>query len=150
MTEPARRDLVARRNCPFSEVWSLTDDAGDPLDLTTATVSMEVRLYGAQPGSALITLAEQASEQTEGLYIDGGSVTPWIDEAVLRLMPEGGEGQSVAFVYDLKVQPSGEVAQLYRYGFVTLKPGVTDRLGLRITEAGDVRVTEDGAIRVTE
>ena len=151
MAQPLRRDLIARRDCPYAEVWPFTDRAtGDPIDLTTATVSMEIRLYGAQAGPALVTLAEVGTAQTEGLYVEGGEITPWIDEATLRLLPDGKPGQDVVFRYDLKVQPDGEVPQIYAQGDFLLKPWIVDRLGIRITEAGSVRITEDGAIRVTE
>jgi hypothetical protein len=151
MTVPARRDLVARRDCPFAETWPFTDrETGDPIDLSTATVSLEIRLYGAQAGPALVTLAEVGSAQTEGLYVVGGEVTPWIEEATLRLLPDGKPGQDVAFRYDLKVQPAGEVPQVYAQGVFLLKPWITDRLNMLATEAGDLLATETGAYLLAE
>lgn len=147
MAEPVRRDIVARRDCPYFETWSFTDEAGDPYDFTGATLTLEVRLYGAQAGDALVSLVETGSTQTQGLYVGSGEITPWIDEATLRLIPDGRVGQDVVFQYDLKVQPAGEVEQIWSYGEFRLKPWITDRLSFLM--AGPDHLVAGGSYLIT-
>lgn len=136
MAEPARVDLRARRNTPFTAVWSFTED-GEPFDFTGAVVTMQVRLRGAQPGDALIDLVEVATAETEGLLVAEGQITCWIDEAPLRLLPTGKAGADVAFTYDLLVTAPGRVEEAWAGGTFTVTPGVTDRLNFLIAGAGN-------------
>lgn len=150
MAEPTRLDLVARRNAPFrlDDPWTFYED-GSPIDFTGATVSMQVRLYGAAPGEPLIDLDAVGATLTEGLLLGAGTVSPFIDEATLALLPRGKDGDTVALSYDLVVDLADRSAEVWQYGLFNVKPGVTDRLGLRITDDSSYRVTDDGSIRVT-
>jgi hypothetical protein len=140
MAVPERRDLVARRNAPFAEEWTFTDEAGDPVDFTGASVSMQVRLYGAQAGTALVDLSDGVAALTEGLIADEGVVTVFIDEATLKVLPQGRTGEDVVFEYDLRVDLADRVEEVWSYGSFTLKPGVTDRLFMLIAGAGNYLV----------
>ncbi|WP_420478223.1 hypothetical protein [Brevundimonas sp. FT23028] len=144
MAIPARLDLKARRNTPFSYEFTFSDD-GDPQDFTGAVVAMQARLYGAQPGDPLIDLAEVFAPVTEGLIVEPGSVQVWIDEASLMTLPTGPAGSDVTLQYDLKVQLPGSVAEIWAAGTLTVSPGVTDRLTLLTNEGGAFLTNEDGA-----
>lgn len=146
MAEPLRRDLVARRNAPLAYEWSFTDDAGDPVDFTGATVTMQVRQYGAQAGSALISLVEvaEATPPTEGLQAADGTISVAIDESTLLFLPTGKEGAVVVFEYDLVVELSGAVPEVWAYGSLTVKPGVTDRINFLTVSADNYLVRDSG------
>lgn len=145
MAIPVRLDLEARRNTPFSKEWPFTEETtGDPLDFTGATVAMQVRMYGAQAGAALIDLVEVGTAQTEGLTVDAGSILCWIDQTSLLFLPTGKPGADVVFQYDLVVQLPDEVAEVWAYGTFTVTPGVTDRL-IILTNESNVPLTGDGA-----
>jgi len=149
MAEPLRRDLIARRNTPFAEVWPFTDrDTAEPVDFTGATVSMQVRLYGAQAGDPLIDLAEVVAEQTEGLLTGTGEIAAWIGQTTLLALPRGADGAAVVFRYDLKVQLAGELAEVWTYGTLTVKPGVTDRLRILTNDAGVWLTNDAGTILI--
>lgn len=144
MAIPARLDLLARRNIPFAREWTFTDE-GEPQDFTGATVTLQVRQYGAQPGLALIDLVEVGADRTEGLRVSDGLISAWIDRTTLRFLPSGRPGADVVFAYDLIVALPGSVPEVWAYGTLTVTPGVTDRLILLTNETGAYLVTEDGA-----
>lgn len=144
------RTLRGRRNAPFSEVLTYTDDVGEPFDFSGATATMQVRQYGAQAGAALIDLAETSLELTEGVLVGEGILSIYIDEVSLKLLPTAAPGADVTFVYDLKVTLSGSPAEIWAQGPFIVSPGVTDRLGIRVTTETDIRITVDGSVRVTE
>ena len=149
MATPTTAHLVARRNAPLAFEWpAFTDEAGAPVDFTGATLAMQVRQYGAQAGEPLVDLGAP-SVSDEGVSASGGVLSVYLDQAPLNVLPRKGNGQNDVFRYDLLVTLSGGVAEVWAQGDFTVKPGVTDRLGLRITDTGDYRVTDDGAYRVT-
>lgn len=150
MAQPLRRDLTARRNAPFAEVWTFTEEDGTPVDFTGATVTMQVRLYGAQPGDALVDLAAVGTALTEGLVVSAGQVAVFIDSTTLAFLPGSSPGATDKFEYDLKVKRTGIVAELWRYGLFSLKPGVTDRTFILATEADDFLLAETGAYLLAE
>lgn len=150
MAEPLNQPLVARRNATFAKVWAFTDANGDPVDFTDATVSMQVRLYGAQPGLAKLDLEAVGEALTEGLLVEDGTITLFVERGTLADLPRGRPGAAVVFQYDLKVQLDGEIEAVWAEGLFTVKHGVTDRRFIRITEASARRVTEDGRVRIQE
>lgn len=152
MAVPLTRDLVGRRNAPLAWEWAgIVDDEGVPVDFTAAEdVRMQVRLYGAQPGDPLIDLGPVEAALTEGLILGVGSIQGFIDEASLAILPEKAPGEAVRFAFDVLVDLAGVVPEVWVEGCLTVEAGVTDRLGIRITETDAYRVTEGGAIRVTE
>jgi len=148
MAAPLNLPLRARRNAPFSRVWSFTDDDGDAVDLSAAVVTMQVRQYGAQPDTALISLIEVATANTEGLLVAGGNITAFIDETSLLLLPSGAAGKDVVFTYDLVVDLADRVAEVWAEGTFTVTPGVTDRLRILTNDAGDLLVSDAGKILI--
>lgn len=124
--------LQAWRNAPLVEPFGLLGEDDLPFDLTSATLKMEVRLYGAQPGDALVTLEEVGSD-IEGIRItdaDGGLFRILIPQATLAAFPggptEGTEpNEPDTFVYDLLVQRALPAEPLAFGGPFILFPGVT-------------------------
>lgn len=147
-----KRDLHGSRNAPLAWEWAnIRDDAGELIDFTAATlVRMQARLYGAAPGDPLIDLVEVGAALTEGLVPGVGSITGHIDEATLRLLPAKAAGETVRFGFDVLIQLPGVVEEVWIEGSIWVAWGVTDRLGIRVTEDGAIRITESGAVRVTE
>ena len=151
MADALRLDLTARRNALLAYEWTFTDDAGDPADFTGATVTMQVRQYGAQAGTALINLVEVAetTPATEGLQAVDGVVSVYIDEASLYHLPRGADGASIDFYYDLKVELSGVVAEVWAEGLITVKPGVTERTTYLVNASAEYLVNGAGAYLTT-
>jgi len=52
-------------------------------------------------------------------------------------------------VFDVLVELVAVVPEVWIEGVLTVDYGVTDRLGIRITDDGAYRITSDGSIRVT-
>lgn len=145
MASPARLNLSARRNAPFAQTFNYAADDGSPLDFTVGTARMQVRLYGAQAGSALIDLQGVGTALTEGLLLEVGSVTAFIDEATLKMLPAGKPGQPVALEYDLIIDLPVRVEEVWQQGDFTVKPGVTDRLTLLANETGGALTSDAGS-----
>jgi hypothetical protein len=129
-TNPARRDLIARRNIPFGRTWSFVNDDDTPFDLTNYTGAMQVRLYEGAAGSALIDLANVTSD-IEGVrvYPSDGQVQVIISEATVAALPgqntpEAGDPQ--VFRYDLVLIDATAIQSVWLYGTFTVDPGVTD------------------------
>ncbi|WIW88952.1 hypothetical protein K3M67_02940 [Sphingobium sp. V4] len=133
MINPAQQALTAYRNRVYSETLTLTGEEGVD-DWTGYTARMEVRHYGAQPGSALISLATVMSGQ--GLVLTVGpnhvlTIAPRIEQATLAALPGGTSSDAVTggddaiFFHDLLlIAPDGD-ADALRQGAFNLKPGVT-------------------------
>lgn len=124
--------LDAVRTQPFVYPAGFLDADDSPLDLTNCTLKMEVRLYGGQPGDALVTLGEVGSD-IEGIRITdaaGGLINVIIDQATLAAFPggptEGSEPNAAdIFFYDLLVIRPLPVEPLAMAGTFALFPGVT-------------------------
>ncbi len=131
--------LAAWRNRAFVETYTLLGEDGEPYDLTDATIRMEVRQYGAQPGSALVSLGEVSSD-VEGIRVydpetaaadpTKGRIRIIIDQDTLAALPggptEGTEPNSAdTFVYDVVITSALPVEPLAFGGPFALWPGVT-------------------------
>lgn len=148
MAAPLRRDLEARRNAPFAEVFrDVTDTTtGLPFDFTGSTVKAQVRLYEGQPGPALLTLAQVGSSGEEGLYASDDSIEIYIDEVTLALLPEGAPGAKVVFHYDLIVDTPTVIPEVWACGALIVHRGVTSRLTLLTGAGGAFLVSGSGAL----
>lgn len=140
--KPANLDLIARRNAPFAQVFTFS------ADLTGAVAKMQIRLYGAAPNLALIELEDGAEGFVDGLQIGDETITAFITEETLELLPRTAPGETDDFVYDLTVLLPGDVDQVWMQGDFMVKPGVTKRLPVLIDEDGDALTDEDGNILV--
>lgn len=125
---PAKGDIVLRRNAPFVEEWSFTDEFLRLIDLTGYTGELEIRLYGRAPGDALVSLQTiaTAGQGLRFLADDPFAVRVTIDQPSAAALPvQGGPGSPAVFVYDLAlIDPTG-FRQIFREGAVITNPGVT-------------------------
>lgn len=133
MQTPKFEPLFAARNLDFVFACGLLGEDDGPLDLTDATLAMEVRQYDGQPGAALATLAEVMSDTAEGIYVNdatGGIITIIIAQATLAAFP-GGPAQDTppnkpdVFRYDLVIVRPLPAEPLAMAGTFTLNQGVT-------------------------
>lgn len=151
MTARRREDLFARRNATLAHEFELTHPDGAPVDLTDAELWLEVRLFGAAPGQALIRLETVDSAERQGLFATPGSIRMRVNEVNLLVLPRASAPAAPArFAFDLVIRRPGEEAAVWRWGTLHLAPGVTRRLRLRRTHGGALRRTHGGAIRTTE
>ncbi|NWK98678.1 hypothetical protein DM806_24045 [Sphingobium lactosutens] len=124
--------LQAARNMPLREEYGFLGEDDAPFDLTDATLKMEIRLYGAQPGDALVTL-NVVTTDAQGIRIldvTGGLIRISIDQTTLAAMPGGPTGgalpnQPDPFFYDLIITRLAPAEALAMAGPFTLFPGVT-------------------------
>ncbi len=124
--------LIAARNTDMREPFGLLGEDDGPLDLSAATLKMQVRLYGAQPGAALVSLVE-VTDDSEGIRVvdaAGGIIRISIDQDTLADMPGGPTAgsepnQPDTFVYDLVITWAAPIEPVAMAGTFTLYPGVT-------------------------
>jgi hypothetical protein len=115
---PACMDIALRRNEAFSRTIFIADDTGAPIDLTGATLAMQVRDKVAQ---ALIATAD--IEITDGA---NGEITITLDaSAGSALNSYGNPIQAAQLPYDLRmVDTDGTPVDLIA-GLITLSRGET-------------------------
>lgn len=128
---PATVQIAVWRNARYAEEFEFKID-GEPYDLTGWAGSLQVRLYGAQPGSAVITLANVGSN-IEGVWINDptlGCLQVRIDEATIAAawtaIGGGAEaGEAARLKYDLVMTPPGGGDEVWIQGDFIIEPGVT-------------------------
>lgn len=131
MMTPAIEPLTARRNARFDQEWEFTDN-DDPFDLTGWTGAMQLRLYGAQPGSAKVDLGNVTSD-AEGVWIREptfGIVRVRIDQATLQsayelLIGANEAGSAARLEYDLRMTTPTGAEEVWMAGEFILEAGVT-------------------------
>ena len=132
---PANVTLTAWRNARFAEEYRFagpTSDGQAPIDFTGWTGELEVRLYGAQPGDAIISLSNVASD-IEGVWIiepSAGAIQVSIEretlaDAFTALGGPAEAGSNITLVYDLILTtPTGD-PEIWMQGAFIFNPGVT-------------------------
>lgn len=133
MTTPVTLDLSVWRNDDYVEEWTFTDgtseaNPGDPIDLTSWSAEMEVRLYAGASGDPLIALATVTTD-IEGIrFVDptNGIVSIRIQDTTLSaLAPAGKRGAPSTLYYDLVLtDPAGDRHNYARGKFIVY-PKVT-------------------------
>jgi hypothetical protein len=127
MADPGRWDIdVRRNNAPWVVVMTVTDDAGDAIDLTGYTAAMQVRQYEGAPDPALIDLADVETE-IEGIQFSdpiNGELTVRIDLDTLEGLPNITQRATV-LRYDLLVYDTDDVPILCLFGNFKVSTGVT-------------------------
>lgn len=124
------RDLFVARSEDFDRTLELEYQA-PPLSLVGATISMQVRLYAGQTGTALAEIDEVTFVDSAHLTKDGWrllSVYPRIPSSALAAFPSGLNqaevGEADRFFYEIKVQyADGKRESLWTGAFI-LEPGV--------------------------
>lgn len=137
MTIPAKLPLRGRRNAYFGEEWQFTvadPDTGieAPVDLSGFAAFLQLRLYGAQPGSAKLTL-NNVGGNIEGVWIidpTEGRIQVLASEDTLRgvyddLSSDVEPGADIILAYDLVLRDDNGMDDVWVEGSFTLSPGVT-------------------------
>lgn len=128
---PETVPLRVWRNARHIEEFTFTVD-GSPYDLTGWSGALQVRLYGAAAGPALLSLSNVTTD-VEGVWIvepTEGIVRVRIDEATLTALwtTLGGPaeaGDSITLVYDLVMTPPAGGDEVWAEGKFIIEPGVT-------------------------
>lgn len=128
---PATVPITVWRNARYIEEFPFEID-GEPYDLTSWSAALQVRLYGAAGGSALISLANVTSD-TQGVWIiepSEGIVRVRVDEATLSTLwtTLGGPaeaGDPITLAYDLVMTPPAGGDEVWMQGDFIIQPGVT-------------------------
>lgn len=108
--------LVLYNNVDWHRVVTLTDGAGDPVDISTATFFMEVRpSLGGDP------VLDLALGSGFSLFTNGadGKLLLHVDHLLMEAVTPGG------YKYDLVMVRSG-VSEIVMRGTIKVKAGVTD------------------------
>lgn len=143
MTARRREDLYARRNETFAGVFEFSHPDGEPVDFTDATAALEVRLHGAAPGDALLRLEPVSDLALGGLVLSPGAIAYRSHEVTMARLPAGRGAATTDLVFDLIVTLPGQDPANWRWGYLRLAPGVTDRT-VYLT-AGGAELTAGGA-----
>lgn len=126
------RDLLAARNRLFAPTMEL-EYKGDPLPLTGASISMQVRLYPGADGEPLaehaaIPFEDVAHETEAGVRVL--RVNPEIAQATLAAFPTGLNqpevGEADAYAYEIKLTYADGAADALWIGNFILEPGVNE------------------------
>ena len=120
--------LYAARNISFAPTINV-DYPGDPLPLTGAAISMQVRLY---PGAAGRPVAAATVTFVDGVHPDTAGwrrlvVNPTIAKAVLAAMPglnTPDPGDIQTFAYEIKITYADGMQDILLTGDFILSAGV--------------------------
>jgi hypothetical protein len=108
MITPAQLDLTVQRHAPFPSIdpWRLRDSlTGAPIDITGATITLQVRLYDGAPGDPLLNETVSVVNGPQGTY-----GPPSISEAEMEALPTANSSDprpltaAVRFRYDIKME----------------------------------------------
>jgi hypothetical protein len=124
-TIPAAVDLPLRRNTPYNEEYQFTDANDALVDFTGYTASVEIRLYGGQPGTALVRLGTVNSDAQGMRLLDKNTWRMRIDQDSLSDLPAGEPGATQKFEWDWVFTDPDGVRSAWLEGAANLKPGVT-------------------------
>lgn len=129
---PGNLPLALRRNVPSAQRLEMSDIDGSPVDLTGATLAMQVRLYDGAVGDPLLTVST-ANGRIAIDPLDHSAVTiDWPGVvAAIRAMPSGAEAgdptrrRRDVYAYDLVVTWPDGSRQVLLEGTVPVSFGVT-------------------------
>lgn len=108
--KPGRYDIVLRQGTDVSRTFAVTDASGEAVDFTGFTARMQAR------PSASSTTVITSRDMTDGIAIEGGSITVSWSNAETSAMP-AGKG-----VYDLEVEDAdGRVTCLIAGDFTVVR-----------------------------
>lgn len=113
---PNDLDILVPRNGDYRQDWRLTDNEGEPIDLTGCSVQLDVR-YVAGQGSVLTSATVDLHDPVNGTF------TLSILGDDLADLP--GPTEIVRLAYDLRVVDADGGIQVFPRGQVILVPGVT-------------------------
>lgn len=126
--------IYAARNIDFAPTINF-DYKGEPLPLTGATISMQVRQYAGQAGAALAADADVAFTDAVHPDLDPDSdelwrrltVEPSISRTALAALPglnQPDPGDAQTFVYEIKITYADTMQDILLSGEFILSAGV--------------------------
>lgn len=152
MDQVGRLSLGGRRYQAYSKTIRLVG-----VDLTGASFRMEVRMLPNTPGAPLLALGTVGTAAAEGIrlvsveQVDGQPVSTLglrVNKSSMEALPFSGElGDDSAFAYDLMVDPSGGLEQVWLAGPFVAQAGVTGATNAPMafaSGASSARVGVDG------
>lgn len=114
---PVNMDIEVPRNGSFARTSQLVDDQGEPIDLTSNEMALDIRRLpgdgGAPVGSAAVTI----EEGNQGFFTE---VIVGSDLAAVA-----GVYETVRLAYDLRRVDGTGLPTVERRGSILLTPGVT-------------------------
>lgn len=137
MITPADLDLYVQRHAPFPEdnAWTLTNDTtGAAIDITGATIVLEVRDYEGKSGDPLLSISTAGSSPNSRIVITNGAAgqfRPIVTEADHEALVAAPSADAVTLQsklrlrYDIKVTPASGVTFIAARGFYYVQTGVT-------------------------
>lgn len=116
---PARLDIAMQRNEDFARAFTVTDDAGEPIDLTGYTIRLQIkdRLDNTTVIQSAVVTITGASEGMFDVVIDGGTGS--------ALASYGDPLLSYELPYDLIATDDAGRATALIAGYLILSRGVT-------------------------
>lgn len=131
MITPVELDLHVQRHAPFpsADPFTLTDrTTGVPIDITGATITMEVRLYEGAGGSPLLTETLTVTNGPAGQFGPPGVTEAEHEALIAAALADGQTLQSrLRLRYDIKASsiPGFPAAVILARGFYDVQTGVT-------------------------
>lgn len=113
-------DIEVPRNGDYSRTAQLVDDAGQPIDLTSNTMTLDVRRLPGDGGQPVASAVVQIEPGIAGIFTetirgaDFASVTSLV-----------GQYQIIRLAYDLRRVDGAGLITIERRGIISLIPGVT-------------------------
>lgn len=113
-------DIEVPRNGDYSQTSQLVDDSGLPIDLTSNTMTLDIRRLPGDGGAAVASAAIEIEPGIAGIFTetirgaDFASVTSLV-----------GQYQIIRLAYDLRRVDGGGLVTIERRGIISLIPGVT-------------------------
>ena len=131
MTSPAQLTLRAWRNAVFPlNEYRLVDSAGDPIDLTGATLQFQVRDYDGAPTARVTANSTSGSgDRIEKSDAAQGRFLIHVAASTLNGLPSAADqgkkqNKPATFRHDLRID-LGDGYEIYFYGDFELMTGVT-------------------------
>lgn len=112
-----KMDIEVPRNGDFSRTSQLVDTDGLPIDLTSNSMSLDIRRLPGDGGAPVASAAVDIEPGIQGYF------TETIRGASLASVP--GQYEVVRLAYDLRRVDGAGLATVERRGVLNLVPGVT-------------------------
>lgn len=114
---PVNMDIEVPRNGSFSRTSQLVDDQGEPIDLTSNEMAIDVRRLPGDGGMPVASFAVEVEPGTQGYFTESivGSAMASVS----------GVYETVRLAYDLRRVDGAGLPTVERRGTILLTPGVT-------------------------
>jgi hypothetical protein len=114
---PVNMDIEVPRNGSFARTSQLVDDQGEPIDLTSNEMAIDVRRLAGDGGAPVASFDVEVEPGTQGFFTESIVGT--------SLASVEGPFQTVRLAYDLRRVDGAGLPTVERRGSILLTPGVT-------------------------